>query len=712
MKRAGKTFGIVTVAVLVSAAVNSFAQAPGEWTWMHGDNTPNTAGVYGVIGVASPANKPPALYEVCDWKDNNGNFWIFGGVAGGNYHSVLWKFDPVTNQWTWMKGPTGINSPGTYGVQGVSSPANFPGARSNGAATWVDAAGDLWLFGGQGYASTTTAGYMNDLWKYNIATNEWTWMKGSNMTNDPGSYGTLQVSAPANLPPAREESSCTWTSNTGDLWIYGGCDVSGRFSDMWKYTIATNEWTWMHGTNTPNALAVYGTLGTPAPANTPGGRWVYGSWKDLTGNFWLHGGNIGSVTFILAVNDLWKYDVATNQWTWMSGTGTMNDPGNYGTKCVTAATNMPPARMENRARVIDTCGNFWNFGGGNGSGYFNDLWHYNVSTGQWTWASGDNTMGQTPVYGSLGVSAPTNKPGAKRGSVAWMDNNGYIWLFGGLDGTNVTNDLFRFVPDTACVGGCAIQPAFTASVSASNTLCSGSCTGTATVTPVGGTTPYTYSWSDGQTGATATGLCAGTYSVTVTDAGSNTVVLTVTVSATGGPVAAASASATTITAGGSSQLNATGGVTYQWSPASGLSCTACPGPVATPAQTTTYCVLVTDSNGCTDSTCITILVDTTTSSVPCNYDILRTLMPNAFSPNADGNNDLLCVPAYACVTEFVLKIYDRWGEKIFESASTSNCWDGRYKDKNLNTAVFVYYFEATLSTGDKFEQKGNISLIR
>src|SRR3990170_5264762 len=55
----------------------AFSQTPGEWTWMHGDNTPNSPGVFGTQSVPNPANNPPALYEPCEWKDNNGNFWLF-----------------------------------------------------------------------------------------------------------------------------------------------------------------------------------------------------------------------------------------------------------------------------------------------------------------------------------------------------------------------------------------------------------------------------------------------------------------------------------------------------------------------------------------------------------------------------------------------------------------------------------------------------------
>ncbi|HLG38963.1 MAG TPA: gliding motility-associated C-terminal domain-containing protein, partial [Chitinophagaceae bacterium] len=171
--------------------------------------------------------------------------------------------------------------------------------------------------------------------------------------------------------------------------------------------------------------------------------------------------------------------------------------------------------------------------------------------------------------------------------------------------------------------------------------------------------------------------------------------------------ATASASFTTITLGGNSQLTATGGGSYSWSPSTGLSCITCQNPMTSPQQTTNYCVTVTDTNGCTSTACLTILVE-----IPCGEEILKTLLPNAFSPNNDGTNDQLCIPANLCIDAFNLKIYDRWGEKVFESESISKCWDGMFHEKPLNSGVFVYYFVAKLISGEPFSQKGNISLVR
>src|SRR5687768_15224660 len=96
--------------------------------------------------------------------------------------------------------------------------------------------------------------------------------------------------------------------------------------------VIAQDWTWMHGEDSPNQYGVYGTQGVSGPLNTPGGRSGAVSWKDLNGNVWLFGGNgFGSMVSNGLLGDLWKYDVTTREWTWVNGTGIANQPGLYGT---------------------------------------------------------------------------------------------------------------------------------------------------------------------------------------------------------------------------------------------------------------------------------------------------------------------------------------------------------------------------------------------
>ncbi|MFZ3218269.1 MAG: kelch repeat-containing protein [Candidatus Acidiferrales bacterium] len=209
-----------------------------------------------------------------------------------------------------MSGANVVNQKGTYGTQGTSAASNIPGSRS-GSISWTDATGNLWLFGGRGYDSAGTFGYLNDLWKYSGG--EWTWIGGSNLTNQSGTYGTQGTAAASNIPGARFLStSCT--DAAGNLWLFGGyaydsTGTPGLLNDLWKYS--GGEWTWIGGSNVRNQNGTYGTQGTSAPGNIPGSRWESICWTDATGNFWLFGGfGYPSTEFGTSgdLNDLWKYE--------------------------------------------------------------------------------------------------------------------------------------------------------------------------------------------------------------------------------------------------------------------------------------------------------------------------------------------------------------------------------------------------------------------
>mgnify|MGYP000989320600 FL=1 len=109
-----------------------------------------------------------------------------------------------------------------------------------------------------------------------------------------------------------------------------------------------------------------------------------------------------------------------------------------------------------------------------------------------------------------------------------------------------------------------------------------------------------------------------------------------------------------------------------------------------------------DTNGCIGTNCVQVDVE-----IICG-DIF---VPSGFSPNADGENDELCVYS-DCMNEMDFTIYNRWGEVVFESGELDFCWDGTWKGKDLNPGVFVYILSGQLINGDLVQQKGNITLIR
>ena len=148
--------------------------------------------------------------------------------------------------------------------------------------------------------------------------------------------------------------------------------------------------------------------------------------------------------------------------------------------------------------------------------------------------------------------------------------------------------------------------------------------------------------------------------------------------------------------------SASGIVTYNWNPSNSLSCSTCSNPIASPTTTTTYCVEVTNSGGCSNTSCVTVTID-----ILCG----ELFVPTAFTPNGDGMNDVIKVNNN-CLLEIDFRIYTRWGELVFSSTDLNGMWDGKYKGKEMDESVFAYTLEATLNTGEKLSQKGNISLIR
>lgn len=372
----------------------------------------------------------------------------------------------TNNQWTWVGGSNAKLNAGTYGTLGTGSSSNIPPSRY-GMASWTDSSGNFYVFGGwTGDASaTTSATFENDLWRYSPSSNQWTWLSGSSSPNQSGKYGTLGQAAAANAPGSRFNPAF-WKDTSGNFWIFGGngFDANGQIvylSDLWKYTVSTNQWTWMGGPNANSAAGIYGTKGLAAGTNSPGGRVNAVSWTDSSGNFWLFGGagrDDGTTTCSTQLcagdlSDLWKYTPSTGLWMWVAGPSIMNQGATYGTKGTAAASNIPSARY-NAVGWADSSGNLWLFGGstGTGSSYVpqNDLWKFSTSSGQWTWVAGSNTSDATGVYGTLGTAGASNTPGARVGSLTWVDASGNLWLFGGTghDSTNnpvnTLQDLWKF----------------------------------------------------------------------------------------------------------------------------------------------------------------------------------------------------------------------------------------------------------------------------
>ena len=149
-------------------------------------------------------------------------------------------------------------------------------------------------------------------------------------------------------------------------------------------------------------------------------------------------------------------------------------------------------------------------------------------------------------------------------------------------------------------------------------------------------------------------------------------------------------------------------VSYNWTPPLNLSCTDCPNPFANPKFTTKYKVVVTDNKGCISSRDVTLIV-------LCNNK--NFFIPNTFSPNGDGVNDVFYPRGTGIDRIQALRIFNRWGELIFEKRNfPSNDalagWDGTYKGKPAGSDTYVYVIDIICENATIISYKGNVTLIR
>lgn len=594
-----------------------------DFTWVKGNTAGNVPPVYGTMGVPSPANNPGARHGCGRWVDASGNLWLFGGEGldpGGTlgWLNDLWKYDIVTNQWTWIRGANTLDSFGAYGTMGVSSATNEPGAREF-MMTWTDASGNFWMFGGDGFgapSAQTGSERLGDLWKYNPVTNQWTWMKGFTATDQNGVYGTLGIAAPTNMPGGRF-SAGSWIDGAGNLWLFGGdgfpaSGLSDKLNDLWKYTVSTNEWTWVSGSNLINQYGVYGTIGVPSGANVPGSRYFTHGWTDAANNLYMFGGSGNATSTTGRLNDLWKFNPVAGTWTWVNGSSGVNPQAVYGTQMVPSPGTSPGGRY-GAAYWTDASGNFYVFGGfglvaGPITARISDLFKYDPTANMWTYMKGPQLTNQNGTYGTMGLSAPTNIPGARTYNTAWLNAlSGKLWLYGGegYDAASSTanqnlGDLWFFKipcnPDSI-------------SINPGKVLCSGS---PATLIAVNGgqstvwfpTATSTSSISGGQqlsipvftTGATPTTYSYYAEANNCTSAPRTAISITVNPK----PILTLTALTPTVCVGQSATLTASGAQDYYWITVSSTSST--PIHVVSPAvSTVSFPVIGVDINGCRDT---------------------------------------------------------------------------------------------------------------
>jgi gliding motility-associated-like protein len=242
--------------------------------------------------------------------------------------------------------------------------------------------------------------------------------------------------------------------------------------------------------------------------------------------------------------------------------------------------------------------------------------------------------------------------------------------------------------------------------------CAGASDGRLGVAMAGGTRPYRYRLDGGafQLDSTFVDLPAGTYRLTVRDSAGCEASLLATLDDP--PALQVDAGERqSIILGYEALLRAQPNApvaAYQWSPAEGLSCVDCPGPSARPLRHTVYTVVVVDGDGCQ-------AVDSVEVAISAELPLY---IPNAFSPNADGRNDVFTAYGGPGLRRIVsLKVFDRWGGLAFErqnlgDASAVLAWDGQIQARPAPPGVYAYLLEAEFIDGQRRHFSGEVVLIR
>lgn len=235
--------------------------------------------------------------------------------------------------------------------------------------------------------------------------------------------------------------------------------------------------------------------------------------------------------------------------------------------------------------------------------------------------------------------------------------------------------------------------------------CYGFSNGRIFTSPLGGNSPYRYIWSNNKTTRAIGGLTAGVYSVTARDGNNCSTTKSITLSqpaeiitSTGPEIKINFLETATIDLSVLPSAN----YNYIWSPAATLSCVDCEDPDASPVRTTTYTVIVIDqTTGCKDTTKVKVSVDATKNLY----------IPNAFTPNGDVRNEEWKVFSKG-VKFFEATVYNKWGEKVFQTNDINIGWDGTFKGAPVSLGIYPYQVRVTFLDNEVIDNKGTISILR
>ena len=509
--------------------------------------------------------------------------------------------------------------------------------------------------------------------------------------------------------------STTLTGNNGNSYLWGG----GQSTNSINVSPSTNTWYYVTGTDgngcsnidsmevtvNPSPIAIINgassiCIGDSTTLTASGGTGTYN---------YLWDGSSSNAAITVSPSSLTSYYVTVS-------IGSCSDSAS-----ITINVDTLPIISISGTAII--CENDTAILYGNGGISGNYVWSYMsqttdsiqvtpTSTTNYTVTGSDGTCYNTSTFQVTVNPAPNiNINGINsicEGDSTTLTASGattYLWsTLSGSPSITVSPTSTTSYSVTGTDGGCegtaeilvTVNPIPNAVINGDTVICFGE---SAILTASGGS-GYLWNTTQSTSSITVSPATTQTYSVTVSN-GPCIDTATITLIVHPLPIVDAG-NDTTIIFGDNAYLYGSGGPTYTWSPSATLSCSDCQDPVASPEESTLYTLLITDANGCSNTDEVWVYIE---------YNCGDIFVPTAFSPNGDGYNDVLYIRGN-CIDNLTFKIFDRWGEKVFESKNPTDGWDGEFRGQIMNGGVFSYYYSGTQIDGSSISGKGNVTLIR
>lgn len=685
-----------------------YSPALNTWTWVSGSNGLDEEGSYGRRGEPSQSNFPGGRFLSAAWTDDNGNLWLFGGFGYADNDNGplndLWRYSPGSEEWTWMKGDKSEDGEARYGRKGDFANNNTPGGRQ-GSTSWKSSDGNFWLYGGE-----NSNDLFCDLWVYNPDNDQWAWMSGTENENELPEYEEIGVPTGSGHPGSRTLAS-GWVDPVGDLWLFGGRGYGGNsgsnsLNNIWKYSISNNSWTFVKGDASTNPAPVYGDKEVPHSDNKPGGTRNASSWRDPNGIFWYFGGRSDDGL----LNQVWSFSPC--QGGNISPASAAICEGSTQVLTVTGGS----AYEWRRNNVVIA-------GQTQGTLIATEPGTYSVIIKNGACAvNAFNTVQIVKTTAPIGTISPASATICQDGFKTLTATGGtsYEWKWNGLtipEESGATINAHKpgtysaIITNGTCSGPASNNAVITQDPTPAGTITPATASlcesATQTLTATGGTS---YEWMrngeiiNGQTAATITVSTPGTYSVVVKGG------------ACSGP-AANTAEVTEAEANGVRypdvfasanipfRLNArNAGTHFQWTPSNGLDDPSSATPMATLAADQLYLILISSAQGCS-------VVDTQLVKVNAANNNAKVHVPTGFTPNGNNVNDRLRPLGNIGKIDY-FRIYNRWGNMVFQTSIIGDGWDGKHKGMMQQSDTYTWIFSGKMTDGQSIKLSGKTVLIR